>query len=95
MPAVAKPLVDVSAQAAYPTNPQVEFTFNPTKILIGLEDDPAVLKGCAVSFDGVNDAGFLITGDYAESKSWTGPYRRIWLKKYTAVGASMVRVEVE
>ena len=95
MPALAKPLVDVSAQVAYPATPQITLSTNPTSILIGLEDDPSVLKGCAISFNGVDDAGFLMTGNYAESKRWTTPYTRIWFRKYTAVGASMVRVEVE
>lgn len=89
-------LIDVSAQAAYPGAPQVVLPFTPNSILISLEDDPSVLRGCTVSFDGAIDAGFLLTGVPQQSQNWNpSNYRNIYFKRYGALGARKIRIQVQ
>jgi len=97
MPAYAWPaLIDVSAQAAYPGSPQVLLTFTPNKIFISLEDDPSVLRGCAVSFDGTTDAAFFLTGIPQCAQEFDpANYRRMFFKRYGTLGAQKIRIQVQ
>lgn len=85
-------LVDVSAVAAYPTDPQITIPFGSSSLVIVIEDDPVTPVGARVSFDGVNDAAVLIAGRPTGAMVWEGTSRRrIWLKA-EGTGATAVRV---
>ena len=89
-------LIDVSAQAAYAGTPQVILPFTPNQIMISLEDDPSVLRGCEVSFDGTTTAGFLLTGVPQQAQTWNPlSYRNIYFKRYGSLGAQKIRIQVQ
>jgi hypothetical protein len=89
-------LVDVSAQVSFPSPAQVILPFTPNSIMISLEDDPSVLRGCVVSFDGSTAAGFLLTGVPQQSQTWNpAGYRNIYFKRYGALGAQKIRIQVQ
>jgi len=93
--------IDVSAQVNYPATPQVTIPFRPKTIAITIEDkhesDPALMKGCVVSFDGVKNAAFMLAGNESGAWVWeTQLYSVVYLKKYgDGGGATRIRVSAE
>lgn len=86
--------LNVAAQAAYPSTPQVTIPFPPTSIAVVVEEDPATGYGCVVSFDGTNDAGTLLAGRPSAALEWRGQsYTKVWIKR-AGVSAGTINVRV-
>ena len=87
--------IDVSADAAYPTTPQVEFetTYNPSSLLLTLDGD--AVSHVEYSFDGTNTHGSLKDSCLVsvERACMTNQvFRRIWFK---TIAGAVVTVNVQ
>lgn len=87
-------IIDVSADAAFPTNPQVDMDeFRPSSVMLVLQGD--ALAHVEYSLDGTNVVGTLKSDTIsAVERRMTGgqSYKRIWFR---TVAGTTVNVLVE
>lgn len=81
--------IDVTAQATFPTIPQVALQFEPTqKTVANFSTDSA--STIDVSFDGINVHCTLKQGTALEAYTWDGPIKNIWLKSNNVGTGSLI-----
>ena len=72
----------IAAPASYPTNPQVDLSFEPNTWVL-----KATVGSCAVSFDGQND--HLILNNPNVDLPLTTKFKKLWVKQ--SGGAATLR----
>lgn len=82
-------IVDVSGQAAFPTNPQVVIPFEPRTIAVFNEDSNNG-DDAFVSFDGQTTVGHVIAGS---TFTYTQRVLGVWLRR-GAIGAPPTNIQV-
>lgn len=83
--------VDVSAAAAYPTNPQIVVPFVPDSILFyssNLAEDGVV----SISYDGKTEHGRVTAGRATESIAVRTKVTQVWLKRISGTNPTTIEV---
>jgi hypothetical protein len=88
-------LVDLSAQAAYPTTPQVDLPFD-AKLSVVNESTPATPSVFYVSFNGVDDHARLTLATPSAAFGFQATRRKMWLRcPAPAAGTVVAQVVAE